>query len=66
MTTYRPPPAEPFVSQHKAFRDALLGLANQAVTLREGAAAVAAAEAILTSARTGATVPVGGFTPACP
>jgi predicted dehydrogenase len=57
VTTCQPTATEPFVAQHQAFRDALLGRPSQTVTLCEGAAAVAAAEAILTSAHTGAAVP---------
>ncbi|WP_436758710.1 Gfo/Idh/MocA family protein [Streptosporangium sp. V21-05] len=56
ITTYEVPGAEPFRTQHEAFRDALLGLPNDIVTLRQGAAAVAATEAILTAARTGTGV----------
>ncbi|WP_182884202.1 Gfo/Idh/MocA family protein [Microbispora sp. H10885] len=56
VTSYEVPGAEPYQSQHEAFRDALLGLPNDIVTLREGAAAVAATEAILSAAHTGACV----------
>ncbi|MFG1879321.1 Gfo/Idh/MocA family protein [Sphaerisporangium sp. NPDC049003] len=55
-TTYEVPYAEPFRVQHEAFRDALLGLPNDIVTLRQGVAAVEATEAILTAARTGTSV----------
>ncbi|MER5648691.1 Gfo/Idh/MocA family oxidoreductase [Streptosporangium sp. NPDC002524] len=49
---------EPFYAQNAAFRDALQGRPHDIVTLREGAAAVAATEAILTAARTNASTPV--------
>ncbi|GAA4199890.1 Gfo/Idh/MocA family oxidoreductase [Microbispora amethystogenes] len=55
-TSYEVPIGEPLRSQHEAFRDALLGLPNDIATLRQGAAAVAAAEAVLMAARTGACV----------
>ncbi|MFI6296646.1 Gfo/Idh/MocA family protein [Nonomuraea sp. NPDC050790] len=49
---------EPFHAQSLAFRDALQGRAHDLVTLREGAAAVAATEATLASAHSGITVTV--------
>lgn len=58
----------PFAAQNAAFRDALLGLPHDLVTLAEGAAAVAATDAILAAARTGtrtrpAPEPVALITP---
>ncbi|GLX09011.1 Gfo/Idh/MocA family oxidoreductase [Microbispora sp. NBRC 16548] len=54
--SYEVPISEPLRSQHEAFRDALLGLPSDIAMLREGAAVVAATEAVLTSARMGACV----------
>lgn len=56
VTSYEVPGVEPYRSQHEAFRDALLGFPSEIVTLREGAAALAATEAILDAARTGTCV----------
>ncbi|MEW9532852.1 Gfo/Idh/MocA family protein [Microbispora sp. NPDC049125] len=56
VTSHEVPGVEPYRSQHEAFRDALLGLPTDIVTLSEGAAAVAATEAILSAARTGTCV----------
>jgi len=50
------PKPEPLRSEHEAFRDAVLGLESDIVTMREGLATVAVAEAILESASTGETV----------
>lgn len=50
------PKPEPLRSEHEAFRDAVLGLDSDIVTMREGLATVAVAEAILESASTGQTV----------
>lgn len=47
---------EPLRSEHEAFRDAVLGQSSNIVTMREGLAAVAVAEAVLESARTGQTI----------
>ncbi|GAB3150800.1 Gfo/Idh/MocA family protein [Microbispora hainanensis] len=54
--SYEIPIGEPLRSQHEAFRDALLGLPSDIATLRQGAAVVAATEAVFASARTGACV----------
>ncbi|MEU7691099.1 Gfo/Idh/MocA family protein [Microbispora hainanensis] len=54
--SYEVPIGEPLRSQHEAFRDTLLGLPSDIATLRQGAAVVAATEAVLASARTGACV----------
>ncbi|TLS46086.1 Gfo/Idh/MocA family oxidoreductase [Streptomyces montanus] len=60
-----PERAAPFTLEHQLMRDALLGGdAGGLVTLGEGAAAVAATEALLTAARTGATVHVLSRQPA--
>jgi len=56
--------AEPFYAQNEAFRDALYGRSHDIVTLHEGAAAVAATEAILTAAQTGSSTPVPRLQPA--
>lgn len=56
---YAIPKPEPLVSELTAFRDAVLGDPSRAVTMRDGLAAVAVAEAVLESAATGDTVAVG-------
>ncbi|MFE3455982.1 Gfo/Idh/MocA family protein [Nocardiopsis aegyptia] len=48
----------PFTAEHCAMRNTMLGRVGGLVTLREGAAAVAATEAILASARTGAPITI--------
>lgn len=53
---YKVPGADPLRGQHEAFRNALLDLSDDVATLRQGAAAVAATEAILKAARTGSCV----------
>jgi len=50
------PKPEPLRSEHEAFRDAVLGVDSDIVTMREGLATVAVAEAILESASTGQTI----------
>lgn len=50
------PKPEPLRSEHEAFRDAVLGLDSRIVTMREGLASVAVAEAILKSAATGQVI----------
>ncbi|WP_449277070.1 Gfo/Idh/MocA family oxidoreductase [Leucobacter sp. GX24907] len=47
---------EPLRSEHEAFRDAILGTRQEAVTLHEGLETLRVAEAALESARTGETV----------
>jgi UDP-N-acetylglucosamine 3-dehydrogenase len=60
MTRYAIPKREPLTVEHEVFRDAVEGKADAGiVTLRQGLRAVIVAEAVLTSARTGATVPAG-------
>jgi UDP-N-acetylglucosamine 3-dehydrogenase len=49
---------EPLRTEHEAFRDAVLGLRNDVVTMREGLETLAVAEAVLESARTGQMVKV--------
>lgn len=55
---YAFPRPEPLRSEHEAFRDAVLGIGNDIVTMREGLTTVIVAEAILESARLGQTVNV--------
>jgi len=52
------PKPEPLRSEHEAFRDAVLGVDSDIVTMREGLATVAVAEAILQSASTGQTITI--------
>ncbi|HEV3172167.1 MAG TPA: Gfo/Idh/MocA family oxidoreductase [Actinocrinis sp.] len=60
MTRYAIPKREPLTVEHEVFRDAVEGKADAGiVTLRQGLRAVIVAEAVLTSARTGATVSAG-------
>ena len=47
---------EPLRVEHEAFRDAVLGKDNAIVTLREGLATIAVAEACLASAGQGGTL----------
>lgn len=47
---------EPLRTEHEAFRDAVLGRPVDVVTMRQGLATVAVAEAVLESAKTGVTV----------
>jgi len=58
MTRYAISKREPLTVEHEVFRDAVEGKADAGiVTLRQGLRAVMVAEAVLESARTGATVP---------
>lgn len=60
MTRYAIPKREPLTVEHEVFRDAVDGKDDAGiVTLRQGLRAVMVAEAVLESARTGATVPAG-------
>ncbi len=60
MTRYAIPKREPLTVEHETFRDAVDGKRDAGiVTLRQGLRAVMVAEAVLESARTGATVPTG-------
>jgi len=56
VTRYAFPKSEPLRTEHEAFRDAVLGKSNEIVTMRQGLATVAVAEAVLESAFTGRTV----------
>jgi UDP-N-acetylglucosamine 3-dehydrogenase len=49
---------EPLVAELSAFRDAVLGDASRAVTMRHALAAVVVAEAVLASAKSGETVEI--------
>ncbi|MBR7832612.1 Gfo/Idh/MocA family oxidoreductase [Actinospica durhamensis] len=60
MTRYAIPKREPLTVEHEAFRDAVEGKADAAVvTPRQGLRAVMVAEAVLESARSGETLPIG-------
>ena len=52
------PKPEPLRTEHEAFRDALLGLESDIVTLEQGLQTVRVAEAVLESAQTGKNVTV--------
>jgi len=56
MIRYAFPKPEPLRTEHEAFRDAVLGKSNEIVTMRQGLATVAVAEAVLEAASTGRTV----------
>jgi predicted dehydrogenase len=58
MIRYAIPKPEPLRLELEAFRDAVLEKGSDIVTMRQGLATVAVAEAVLESARTGATVTV--------
>ncbi|GAB2607694.1 Gfo/Idh/MocA family protein [Pseudactinotalea suaedae] len=49
---------EPLQVEHESFRDAVLGKESDIVTMRQGYATVAVAEAVLASAADGTTVPI--------
>jgi predicted dehydrogenase len=53
---YAFPKPEPLRTEHEAFRDAVLGKSSDIVTMRQGLATVAVAEAVLAAAKTGRTV----------
>lgn len=53
---YAFPKPEPLRTEHEAFRDAVLGKSSDIVTMRQGLATVAVAEAVLEAAKTGRTV----------
>ncbi|MEU7961047.1 Gfo/Idh/MocA family protein [Micromonospora humida] len=55
VTRFAIPKREPLLSEHEAFRDAILGREAPIVTLWQAAATIAAAEAVLTSAATGSS-----------
>ncbi|MDQ1288464.1 MAG: UDP-N-acetylglucosamine 3-dehydrogenase [Actinomycetota bacterium] len=50
------PKPEPLRTEHEAFRDAVLGKSSDIVTMQQGLATVAVAEAVLQAAKTGRTV----------
>jgi predicted dehydrogenase len=56
MVRYAIAKPEPLRVEHEAFRDAVLGKSSDIVTMRQGLATVAVAEAVLQSAATGTTV----------
>jgi predicted dehydrogenase len=56
MVRFAIPKPEPLRVEHEAFRDAVLRKDSDVVTMRQGLATVAVAEAVLESARTGTTV----------
>ncbi|GGL29788.1 Gfo/Idh/MocA family oxidoreductase [Phycicoccus endophyticus] len=56
MVRYAIAKPEPLRTEHEAFRDALLGRGADIVTMRAGLRTVRVAEAVLESARSGATV----------
>ncbi len=56
MIRFAFPKPEPLRTEHEAFRDAVLGKNHDIVTMRQGLATVAVAEAVLTSAREGRVV----------
>lgn len=58
VITYPVQGEPPFTTEHRAMKSTLLGQPGGLVTLREGAAAVAVTEAILTSARTATPVTI--------
>jgi predicted dehydrogenase len=60
VVRYAIPRPEPLRVEHEAFRDAVLGRGGDIVTLEEGLRVVEVAEAILTSAREGATINLSG------
>lgn len=56
MIRYAIPKPEPLRTEHEAFRDAVLGKETDIVTMRQGLATVAVAEAVIESARLGRSV----------
>jgi predicted dehydrogenase len=56
MTRYAIAKREPLLTEHDAFRDAVLGKSSRIVTMREGLDTLRVAEAALESARSGTTV----------
>lgn len=56
VVRYAFPKPEPLRTEHEAFRDAVLGKSSDIVTMRQGLATVAVAEAVLDAAKTGRTV----------
>ena len=62
MTRFAIPKPEPLRSELEAFRDAVLGLPAEIVTMRQGLATVVVAEACIESARTGQSVTIAPAT----
>lgn len=60
MVRYAFPKPEPLRLEHETFRDAVLGLETEIVTMRQGLATVTVAEAIIESARAGVMVVLEG------
>lgn len=58
-TRFAIPKREPLLVEHEAFRDAVLGLPSDIVTLRDGLRTVLVAEAVLESSRNQQTVQIG-------
>ncbi|BCJ42949.1 dehydrogenase [Actinoplanes ianthinogenes] len=58
MVRYAIPKREPLLVEHERFRDAVLGVSEDTVTLRQAMRTVEVAEAVLRSAREGGTVDV--------
>jgi predicted dehydrogenase len=56
MIRFAFPKPEPLRTEHEAFRDAVLGKGDEVVTMRQGLATVAVAEAVLTAATAGTVV----------
>ena len=59
MVRYAIAKPEPLRIEHEQFRDAMLGLDADIVTMRQGLATVAVADATIESARTGTTQTLG-------
>ena len=57
-TRFAIPKPEPLRVQHENFRDAVLGLSDDVVTMREGLETVAVADACIRSAREGRTIEI--------
>lgn len=68
MTRFAIPKPEPLRTELEAFRDAVLGLPADVVTMRQGLATVVVAEACIEAARTGVsvTVPYANVRPLVP
>lgn len=56
VTRFAIPKVEPLAAEHAAFRDAVLGKANNHVTMREGVETASVIDAVLESALTGTTI----------
>lgn len=58
MVRYAIAKPEPLAEEHAAFRDAILGVRDEIVSLRDGVATLAVADAVVRSAKDGMTVPL--------